>query len=233
MTSAKEDQYTMISIEMNGVFQVLIIALLIAIRSQYESWFSQSSTRDSQNYRRQGIPIATGPIHDMVLGSLWSQNIYQFCRQNQLVYNILLDTSTIINDVFIYWFIVEILFVGWSIFHICTLSCIALRLICLHLNWIPPPSDMHWVRTNVPSPFVSFDVVDDMFFSGHVCHATICALYVFQMWPETVLSILFGIFIVVYQAFIVVVVTRGHYCMDVYSGFTTALMVYLSLKHLA
>ena len=27
---------------------------------------------------------------------------------------------------------------------------------------------MHWVRTHVPSPFVSFDVVDDMFFAAKI-----------------------------------------------------------------
>lgn len=95
---------------------------------------------------------------------------------------------------------------------------IVLRQFCQFINRLPMPKDIIWKNPNFPSVLVTYDITNDLFFSGHTFTAMCIGM---NLWDSSYLAIqLYGLFIILYEAFYVLI-TRSHYFMDVYAAITT------------
>lgn len=80
---------------------------------------------------------------------------------------------------------------------------------------LPPPPGIIWRHPGFPSLFVTYDVANDFFFSGHTALAVLAALAICQIAPWWLGLIV--ILLAFAEAFIVIVL-RAHYTMDVITG---------------
>jgi hypothetical protein len=99
-----------------------------------------------------------------------------------------------------------------------------LRQICQSLTTLPPPRGIIWRYPGFPSLLVTYDVGNDLFFSGHTALAVYGALELAglgSLW-WTVLAL-----VVVLFETTAVILLRAHYTMDVFAGLVTALLIAL------
>lgn len=88
------------------------------------------------------------------------------------------------------------------------------RFICQLINRVPGPRGMIWVHPGIPSITVSYKIVNDMFFSGHMYASLVYTkLLEGYVGPYAYLG-------PVYQ-FVTMGVTQSHYFMDIYAAFMT------------
>jgi membrane-associated phospholipid phosphatase len=90
-----------------------------------------------------------------------------------------------------------------------------MRQLCQGLCTLPPPPGMIWRRPGVPSLLVTYDVGNDLFFSGHTALAVLGALELAHFGPVW-LGIVVGV-IAAGEA-LAVLVLRAHYTLDVVAG---------------
>jgi PAP2 superfamily protein len=106
----------------------------------------------------------------------------------------------------------------------------ALRQICQAVCALPTPDGMIWRSPGFPSLLVTYDVTNDLFFSGHTglaVYGTIELCRLRRPWL-TVLAIL----LVVFET-VTVLVLRAHYTMDVFAGITAAFCAAIAASRLA
>ena len=106
----------------------------------------------------------------------------------------------------------------------------SLRQLCQSLISLPPIDGMIWHDTGVPTLLVTYDVSNDLFFSGHTALAVFGTLELARLGkpPLIALAILLGLFEVT-----AVLILRAHYTMDVFAGAMTALFVGLIAEKMA
>ncbi len=107
-----------------------------------------------------------------------------------------------------------------------------LRQLCQSLCVLPPPggaANVIWFHPGVPSLLVTYEVSNDLFFSGHTALAVFGAIELGRLgrrWlPLAALVIVFQI--------ATVLVLWAHYTMDVYAGAITAVAMALIADRLA
>jgi membrane-associated phospholipid phosphatase len=98
---------------------------------------------------------------------------------------------------------------------IAILIVFSLRQVCQLCCTLPPPPGMIWRHPGFPSILVTYDVSNDLFFSGHTALAVLGAIEIWQIAPAWVGVI--GITIAIGLA-LVVIVLRAHYTLDVIAG---------------
>ena len=103
---------------------------------------------------------------------------------------------------------------------IALLTLFGLRQICQGLSALPAPSGMIWRRPGVPSLFVTYDVGNDFFFSGHTALAVLAAIEVASVAPGWLTAVVAGVAVIEAAA---VIVLRAHYTMDVIAAIFAAI----------
>ncbi len=89
---------------------------------------------------------------------------------------------------------------------------------------LSPPEGIIWRDPGFPSILVTYDVKNDLFFSGHTALAVYGALTLHSLVGDQV-GVPLGIALVCFQISIVLVL-RVHYTMDVFTGIFCALYIF-------
>ena len=100
---------------------------------------------------------------------------------------------------------------------------LGLRQLMQILCGLPTPPDMIWHYPGFPSLFVTYNVANDYYFSGHTGIAVLGALELAR-FRKTWLTIL-GILVVAFEI-VTVLILRVHYTMDVFTGALAAVWAF-------
>lgn len=102
------------------------------------------------------------------------------------------------------------------------LSLFALRQACQAVVALPAPPGIIWRNPGFPSLFVTYEVGNDFFFSGHTALAVYGAIQLATLGIPALTAL--GILAAVGQA-VLVIVLRAHWTIDVLAGLLAALIV--------
>jgi hypothetical protein len=91
----------------------------------------------------------------------------------------------------------------------------AMRQVCQSVCTLPPPPGIIWRHPGFPSLLVTYDIGNDLFFSGHTGLAVLGAIYAAHSGPQWLAVA--AVVITLGQA-LVVLVLRAHYTLDVVAG---------------
>ncbi len=136
--------------------------------------------------------------------------------------NALLIVSSGFIDLFGLFLVAEWIFLGRSRAFLGLVLLLGLRQIMQALCALPAPPNMIWRYPGFPSLFVTYNVGNDYFFSGHTAIAVFGAIEVARLrylWLTA-----FALTVVVFEV-ATVLILRAHYTMDVFAGAVTALWV--------
>ena len=142
--------------------------------------------------------------------------------QHATAANALLIVSSAFIDLLGLFLVAEWVFLGRSRGFLGLVQLLALRQVMQALCALPPPPNMIWRYPGFPSLFVTYNVGNDFFFSGHTAIAVFGAIELARLRHRwlTVLA-----FAVVIFEIATVLILRAHYTMDVFTGAVTALWV--------
>jgi hypothetical protein len=101
------------------------------------------------------------------------------------------------------------------------LMLFGLRQICQATCALPPPEGIIWRSPGVPSFLVTYDVANDLFFSGHTAMAVFGAIELGRWGGPAWAAV--GAAVALFEV-TTVLVLRAHYTMDVYAGAITAVL---------
>lgn len=144
-----------------------------------------------------------------------------FLHENPPWSTILLIVSSMIVDLSGFFLVVSSLFHPTLRPFLTLLILFATRQICQALIALPAPERMIWYDPGFPSLFVTYDVTNDFFFSGHTGITMIAAVEGFR--ANSRMGKLLGVFFVGMQISIIIVL-RAHYTMDIFAGVVVALL---------
>jgi len=136
--------------------------------------------------------------------------------------NALLIVSSGFIDLFGLFLVAEWIFLGRSRAFLGLVLLLGMRQVMQALCALPAPPNMIWRYPGLPSLFVTYNVGNDYFFSGHTAIAVFGAIEVARLrylWLTA-----FALTVVVFEA-ATVLILRAHYTMDVFAGAVTALWV--------
>ena len=136
--------------------------------------------------------------------------------------NALLIVSSGFIDLFGLFLVAEWIFLGRSRAFIGLVLLLGLRQIMQALCALPAPPNMIWRYPGFPSLFVTYNVGNDYFFSGHTAIAVFGAIEVARLRYPWLTA--FALTVVVFEV-AAVLILRAHYTMDVFAGAVTALWV--------
>jgi hypothetical protein len=142
---------------------------------------------------------------------------------------LLITSSIIINVLAVFLLVYSIL--GPSIRPILGLILIfGLRQLLQLLCALPAPEGMIWRDPGVHGGLVTYDVENDLFFSGHTAIAVLGAIELGRLASRWLVAL--GIAIAIFEV-ATVLALRAHYTMDVYAGAITAVCMALIADRLA
>jgi hypothetical protein len=185
-------------------FRVLAVVFGLA------AWFMSQSLIGARGQSQTGIGDA---VHD------WTVSWHGALARNRRAANALLITSSAFIDLF------GVFLIGSSLVGptfrpgVALLIVFAFRQISQLMCTLPAPPGMIWHRPGVSSLFVTYDVANDFFFSGHTAIAVLGAIEIAQIAPPW-LGIAAAV-VAVLEA-LAVLVLRAHYTMDVLTGAVAA-----------
>ena len=96
-----------------------------------------------------------------------------------------------------------------------------MRQICQGLCTLPPPPGIIWRNPGFPALLVTYDIGNDLCFSGHTALAVLGAIEVAHFGPPW-LAVAAGI--IAFGEAIIVLVLRAHYTLDVIAGAFAAVL---------
>ena len=136
--------------------------------------------------------------------------------------NALLIISSAIIDFFGLFLVAEWIFLGRSRAFLGLVLLLALRQVMQALCALPAPPHMIWHYPGFPSLFVTYDVGNDYFFSGHTAIAVFAATELARLRRSwlTLLAVA-----AVFFEIAAVLILRAHYTMDIFTGAVTALWI--------
>lgn len=167
-----------------------------------------------------GSRAPTAGINDELHSLFAGLNLY--FGQHSSAANVLLIVSSGLIDILGLFLVAEWIFLGRSRAFLGLVLLLGLRQIMQLLCALPAPPNMIWHYPGFPSLFVTYNVGNDYFFSGHTAIAVFGAMELARLrrgWL-TVLA-----FAVVLFEIAAVLILRAHYTMDVFTGAVTALWV--------
>lgn len=86
----------------------------------------------------------------------------------------------------------------------------------------PQPVNMMWRDPGFPSLFVTYQVSNDFYFSGHVACCTLAGIELVRHWTGSKsIGLLLSICLILFESFTVLAL-RTHYITDVVSGIIAA-----------
>ena len=136
--------------------------------------------------------------------------------------NALLIVSSGFIDLFGLFLVAEWIFLGRSRAFLGLVLLLGLRQVMQALCALPAPPNMIWRYPGFPSLFVTYNVGNDYFFSGHTAIAVFGAIEVARLRYPWLTA--FALTVVVFEV-AAVLILRAHYTMDVFAGAVTALWV--------
>jgi hypothetical protein len=136
--------------------------------------------------------------------------------------NALLIVSSGFIDLFGLFLVAEWIFLGRSRAFLGLVLLLGLRQIMQALCALPAPPNMIWRYPGFPSLFVTYNVGNDYFFSGHTAIAVFGAIEVARLRYRWLTA--FALTVVVFEV-AAVLILRAHYTMDVFAGAVAALWV--------
>jgi PAP2 superfamily C-terminal len=142
--------------------------------------------------------------------------------QHATAANALLIVSSGIIDIFGLFLVAEWIFLGQSRGFLGLALLLALRQVMQALCALPAPPNMIWRYPGFPSLFVTYNVGNDFFFSGHTAIAVFAAVELARLRRRWLTVLAFGA--VIFEA-ATVLILRAHYTMDVFTGAVAALWV--------
>jgi hypothetical protein len=129
--------------------------------------------------------------------------------------NVLLIVSSAFIDMLGLFLVAEWIFFGRSRAFLGLVLLLGLRQVMQTLCALPAPQNMIWHYPGFPSLFVTYNVANDYFFSGHTALAVFGASEVARLRRPWLTGIAFSL--VVFEV-VVVLILRAHYTMDVFTG---------------
>lgn len=142
--------------------------------------------------------------------------------QHATAANVLLIVSSALIDLLGLFLVAEWVFVGRSRAFLGLVLLLALRQVMQALCALPPPPNMIWRYPGFPSLFVTYNVGNDFFFSGHTAIAVFGAIELSRMRRRWLTAL--GFAVVIFEVATVLTLC-AHYTMDVFTGAVTALWV--------
>jgi len=100
------------------------------------------------------------------------------------------------------------------------LLLLGLRQVMQALCALPAPPNLLWHYPGFPSLFVTYNVANDYFFSGHTGIAVLGAVELSKLRKPWLTAL--AVTVVMFEA-VTVLILRAHYTMDVFTGALTAL----------
>jgi hypothetical protein len=97
-----------------------------------------------------------------------------------------------------------------------------MRQICQAVCALPPPEGMIWRDPGFPSVLVTYQVANDLFFSGHTAIAVYGAVELIRLGRRWLIGV--AVMVALFEV-ISVIVLRAHYTIDVFAGIIAALYV--------
>ena len=136
--------------------------------------------------------------------------------------NVLLIVSSGFIDLFGLFLVAEWIFLGRSRAFLGLVLLFGMRQVMQALCALPAPANMIWRYPGFPSLFVTYNVGNDYFFSGHTAIAVFGAIEVARLRYQWLTA--FALTVVVFEV-VAVLILRAHYTMNVFAGAVTALWV--------
>jgi hypothetical protein len=142
--------------------------------------------------------------------------------QHATAANVLLIVSSAVIDLLGLFLVAEWIFIGRSRAFLGLVLLLALRQVMQALCALPPPPNMIWHYPGFPSLFVTYNVGNDYFFSGHTAIAVFGAIELAGLRLRWLTVLAFAV--VIFEV-ATVLILRAHYTMDVFTGAVAALWV--------
>ena len=177
-------------------------------------WFWTQSLIGKKAAAKDGIGDL---IHDLT--ARWHAHL----TANPRTANGALIVSSLFIDLF------SLALIGAAIFghtftpFVAVIVAFSMRQICMSVCTLPPPRGYIWRNPGFPTLLVTYDVGNDLFFSGHTALAVVGAIHAAHAGPPW-LAITAGI--IAFCEAIVVLVLRAHYTLDVVAGTFAAFVAY-------
>jgi PAP2 superfamily C-terminal len=189
-----------------------MLARVVATVAALGLWFWTQSLIG----RRAPAAGINDALHNLFAG------LNSYFGQHTAAANVLLIVSSGLVDILGLFLVAEWIFLGRSRAFLGLVVLLGLRQIMQALCALPAPPNMIWHYPGVPSLFVTYNVGNDYFFSGHTTIAVFGAIELARLRRRwlTVLA-----FAVVPFEIATVLILRAHYTMDVFTGGVAALWV--------
>jgi hypothetical protein len=169
--------------------------------------------------------IADGQIVDRIHTCKRVNKIGMFLENNIIFTKYLIILTSLLIDIGVLYVSYEVLFFDNFKLLAEMFTGLMLRQLCQFINRLPTPRNMIWFDPGFPSLTVTYGTSNDFFFSGHTYMALLAGSAIFSN-PYIITKTYAVLFVILEVGF--VLVTRGHYMMDVYAAVTT----FISVKYL-
>jgi hypothetical protein len=164
------------------------------------------------------VPVAG--IGDVLHNLFAGLNLYFW--EHATAANALLVVSSVFIDILGLFLVAEWIFLGRSRAFLGLVLLLGLRQVMQALCTLPAPPNMIWHYPGFPSLFVTYNVGNDYFFSGHTAIAVFGAVELARLSRRWLTVLAVGV--VIFEV-ATVLILRAHYTMDVFTGAVTALWV--------
>lgn len=161
-------------------------------------------------------------IIDRIHNLSFIKKINQFLRKNEVItkYNFIL--TSLLIDINVLYLVYDFLANDNHKPIFILMGGLVARQLCQFINRLPIPNNLIWKDPGVPSLFVSYNVSNDFFFSGHTLISLIAGFEFVN--SQYIILKLYGLFFMFYEISFVMV-TYSHYFMDIYASIATYIMM--------
>jgi len=186
---------------------------VLAVGASLVAWFATQKMIAARSLAGGAI---YDHLHEMTAG--WNAWLHRNARSANAL---LIASSLGIDALTLFVLVYSVL--GPSFTPFWGLLCLfALRQLSQALIALPPPPGIIWRHPGCPSLFVTYDVGNDFFFSGHTALAVYGAM---QLAALQIPALTIAGFIVAALEAIVVIALRAHWTIDVLAGLFAAVAV--------
>jgi hypothetical protein len=197
------------------ILRVIVTLAAIAI------WFWTQSLIGARALPASGIGDG---LHNLTAG------FNAYLRQSPKAANALLIVSSALIDALGVFLLGSWVFAGRLRPFLGLLLLLGLRQVMQALCALPAPPNMIWHYPGFPSLFVTYNVANDYFFSGHTGIAVLGAMEMARLRRPGLTAL--AVIVVVFEI-ATVLILRAHYTMDVFTGIVAALWVAQASEWLA
>jgi hypothetical protein len=176
-------------------------------------WFWTQSLIGARSLPGDGIGDG---LHNLTAG------LNAYLQHSPSAANALLIVSSALIDALGLFLLARWIFAGTVRPFLGLVLLLGLRQVMQALCALPTPPDMIWRYPGFPSLFVTYNVANDYFFSGHTGIAVFGAIELARFRRNWLTAL--AIAVVVFET-VTVLVLRAHYTMDVFTGLVAALWV--------